>query len=278
MELRQITYFLAISETKNFTRAAEKLFISQPALTNQMNALESELGMRLFNRSNKAVTLTPAGEIFHLHALQVISEVNSTLLHVKGIQEEAQKNISYLISPFFTDCCIKDIYETISSLLPDNHCFFSIMGNEQMKQSFSNPQFSFGITLESVSSQMPNAHSIAKSPVVFASATEEALSNPAAVYLIPGDAGSLTLDIRSILPPAAKPAYVCTQNHMMLYEHLTECIFVFPKAIVPKHFAVKETTLYSAVTLFGPDEDTKKLLKPGLCSYFIKNDWEEIRL
>ena len=64
MELRQLNYFIAISDAKSFTRAAEKLYVSQPALTGQINALENELGMKLFDRTNKFVQLTPAGEVF----------------------------------------------------------------------------------------------------------------------------------------------------------------------------------------------------------------------
>lgn len=64
MELRQLNYFIAISDAKSFTRAAEKLYVSQPALTGQINALENELGMKLFDRTNKFVQLTPAERSF----------------------------------------------------------------------------------------------------------------------------------------------------------------------------------------------------------------------
>ena len=67
MELRQLNYFIAISDAKSFTRAAEKLYVSQPALTGQINTLENELGMKLFDRTNKSVQLTPAGEVFYKH-------------------------------------------------------------------------------------------------------------------------------------------------------------------------------------------------------------------
>ena len=54
MELRQLNYFIAISDAKSFTRAAEKLYVSQPALTGQINALENELGMKLFEQIRTA--------------------------------------------------------------------------------------------------------------------------------------------------------------------------------------------------------------------------------
>ncbi|MDZ4253352.1 MAG: LysR substrate-binding domain-containing protein [Sulfuritalea sp.] len=61
MELRQLRYFVALAEELNFGRAAEKLHISQPPLTRQIQQLESDVGARLFTRGPRGVDLTPAG-------------------------------------------------------------------------------------------------------------------------------------------------------------------------------------------------------------------------
>lgn len=64
MQTRQLEYFLAVSETLSFTKAAKRFYISQAAMTMQIKSLEEEMGVRLFDRNNRHVSLTPAGSAF----------------------------------------------------------------------------------------------------------------------------------------------------------------------------------------------------------------------
>lgn len=75
MEHRLLEYFLAVCEELHFTRAAEKLGITQPTLSHQIRLLERELGAPLFHRSGKKITLTQAGQILLGHAHRVINEL-----------------------------------------------------------------------------------------------------------------------------------------------------------------------------------------------------------
>jgi len=75
MEIRQLEYFMALCEELHFTRAAEKLGISQPSLSQQIRLLEHEAGMPLFDRIGKKTAMTEAGKILLYHASQVFNEL-----------------------------------------------------------------------------------------------------------------------------------------------------------------------------------------------------------
>lgn len=72
MELYQLRTFLAVADEQNLTRAAEKLFTSQPAVSAQVKSLEDELGVRLFDRGAKGMKLTRAGQTLREQARQIV--------------------------------------------------------------------------------------------------------------------------------------------------------------------------------------------------------------
>ncbi|MGD1909791.1 MAG: LysR family transcriptional regulator [Rivularia sp. (in: cyanobacteria)] len=87
MDLSQIRYFLAIIETKGFTKAAESLFVSQPSLSAGIKKLEQELGVVLFERGGRQAVLTPAGKLFLEKARNIVNEYQSALSTLKDFQE-----------------------------------------------------------------------------------------------------------------------------------------------------------------------------------------------
>lgn len=85
MELRQLRYFLAVAEHRHFTRAAEASFVSQPALSQQIQGLERELGAPLFDRLASGAELTTAGRVLREHAERVLREVENARVAVEEV-------------------------------------------------------------------------------------------------------------------------------------------------------------------------------------------------
>src|SRR3954470_130337 len=77
MELRQLEYFVAVAEEANFTRAAERVHISQSGISAKVRSLEEQLGAELIDRAGRTATLTPAGAAALEHARAVIATASA---------------------------------------------------------------------------------------------------------------------------------------------------------------------------------------------------------
>ena len=79
MDFRHFKYFVAVAEERSFTRAAERLHISQPPLSRQIQQLEDEVGVQLLERDARPLRLTVAGQVFYERAVRLIEQVNETI-------------------------------------------------------------------------------------------------------------------------------------------------------------------------------------------------------
>ena len=87
MDIESLKTFMVLANTKNYTRAANQLFVAQSTITNRINELERELGFQLFYRTYRLVELTPEREQFRRYAEKVIELTETSLAEISSAQK-----------------------------------------------------------------------------------------------------------------------------------------------------------------------------------------------
>ncbi len=96
MDLYQVRYFLTIAETGTFSRAAERLYLSQPSLSAGIKKLEQELGVALFERGGRRTVLTAAGQAFKERATVIMAQYQAALHELKGFNDRPTLKVGVL--------------------------------------------------------------------------------------------------------------------------------------------------------------------------------------
>src|SRR3954468_3297552 len=102
MELRHLRYFVSVAELGSVSRAAEKLFIAQPALSLQVRQLEEEIGARLLERLPRGVRLTPAGESFLQDARAILARSQQAAVRARERQSGQARSLRLGLVPTTT--------------------------------------------------------------------------------------------------------------------------------------------------------------------------------
>lgn len=119
MEFRQMMYAIQIAQERNFSRAAEKLHIAQPSLSQQLSKLEKELGVLLFKRSTNAVELTHAGAVFVEKAGQIIDMVEQLRKEMNDLAELRKGRVVVGSVPVTGAHVLPDVLPVFRAAYPD---------------------------------------------------------------------------------------------------------------------------------------------------------------
>ena len=151
MDTEQIRDFLTVARYKNFSKAAESLYIGQPALSRRISALERQLGVQLFLRSNKAVELTKAGEILREEAQHIIEQLEQLEEKMQAAEQGVTGSIRVTTMGHLSDRVLQVIKRTIAAL-PDCEVELDVLiPNEQgdgMQTSDADVSFRLGMYSE----------------------------------------------------------------------------------------------------------------------------------
>ena len=112
MELRQLEYFVAVAEEANFTRAAERVHISQSGISAQVRRLEQQLGAKLIDRSGRTATLTPAGAAALEHARAVLAAAGAIR---QAVDEVTGLLRGRLVVGMVTACTVTPLFDALSA-------------------------------------------------------------------------------------------------------------------------------------------------------------------
>jgi DNA-binding transcriptional LysR family regulator len=112
VELRQLEYFVAVAEEANFTRAAERVHISQSGISAQVRRLEQQLGAELIDRSARTATLTPAGSAALEHARAVIAAASAVQ---QAVDEVTGLLRGRLVIAMVTACTVRPLFDALSA-------------------------------------------------------------------------------------------------------------------------------------------------------------------
>ena len=137
VELRHLRYFVTVGEQLNFTKAAQKLRVAQPALSRQIRDLEAELGVTLFNRDHRAVKLTEAGAAFLTEAKAVLARAAEAVKVVRGVARGERGEIHVGYAPSLTVELLPCALHSFHNLAPGVHVKLHDLSSEEMMRGAS---------------------------------------------------------------------------------------------------------------------------------------------
>ncbi|MDX2107225.1 MAG: LysR family transcriptional regulator [Candidatus Melainabacteria bacterium] len=183
VEIRHLRYFIAVAQESNFSRAAEKLHISQPPLSQQIQKLEEDLGLMLIERGTRPVMLTEAGKFFYQQALGLVDQfdqfIDKTQKMARG--EEGALTIAFVSSSTYE--LMPGILRNFRKLYPGVSLNLIEMNTPQQLESLKNKQINVGIGRPFPENPEIESHWILDESVVVAIPSEHVWTNKTSVSL-----------------------------------------------------------------------------------------------
>ena len=156
MELRQLEYFQMASRLRNITRAAKRLRVSQPNITVAIKKLEAELGIQLFDRSQKQLSLTPEGTVFLSRVDVALRCLNDAMIEVNDFKQLQKGIIKIGIPPMMGAFLFPKIFSGFQALHPALDIMLFEEGSIAIRDLLDRDELDFGIVITSNASPTLN--------------------------------------------------------------------------------------------------------------------------
>ena len=166
MELRQLEYFQMASRLKNITRAAERLRVSQPNITVAIKKLEAELGIQLFDRSQKQLSLTPEGAVFLARVEVALRNIQDAVLEVNDYKQLQKGTIKIGIPPMMGAYLFPRIFSSFQRRYSHLDVYLHEEGSVAIREQLERDELDFGIIIIPDSSSNLQLLPMARSQIV----------------------------------------------------------------------------------------------------------------
>jgi DNA-binding transcriptional LysR family regulator len=145
MDLRQLRYFVAVAEEGNISRAAKKIFLTQPALSRQIKALEEEIGQCLLKREAHSIRLTPVGEALVREARELLQHAEQVLERARAAGRGVRLRIGY--APSLAAGLLSVAVENFTQAHPNAHVELSDLSTEEMLEGLENGKLDVALSV-----------------------------------------------------------------------------------------------------------------------------------
>jgi DNA-binding transcriptional LysR family regulator len=145
MELRQLRYFVAVAEDGNISRAAKRIFLTQPALSRQIKALEDEIGQCLLKREAHSIRLTPVGEALLREARELMQHAEQVLERVRAAGRGVRLRIGY--APSLAAGLLSAAVENFTQAHPNARVELSDLSTEEMLEGLENDKLDVALSV-----------------------------------------------------------------------------------------------------------------------------------
>ena len=184
VEFRHLEYLVAIHEGKNFTRAAERVYRSQPAISQQIRALEEDVGFPIFVRGGKdGVSPTPAGELVLSWARTVLTERHQIFIMARAIYRGEVPPLKIGFSPFINPRLLQALRDTYNALFPGCEIQLSSGDQRHTLERIELGSLDCALLPMPVEQELWNALLIAQAPLVLCMRADDPLASQAAISL-----------------------------------------------------------------------------------------------
>ena len=147
MELRQLEYFQMAARLRNITRAAERLRVSQPNITVAIKKLEAELGIQLFDRSQKQLALTPEGAVFLNRIELALRNIQDAVLEVNDYKQLQKGSIKIGIPPMMGAYLFPRIFSSFQKKYSHLDIYLHEEGSISIREQLERDELDFGIII-----------------------------------------------------------------------------------------------------------------------------------